>query len=178
MGFGRPPVELRRARGSAHLPAASARRSRCSPRRSACRSTRSRHRRGGRRAAATRDRRRHDRRGHGRRPAHDRDRPARRRAAARLPGQLVLHAPSSSRPGPLADTGWRVAVEGDAPLDVDLRIPIPLERMAETTPGLHRQPGGQRRRGRVRRRARHPHHARAPRSSRTWPAAAPRRPTP
>lgn len=34
----------------------------------------------------------------------------------------------------LQDTGWRIAVHGDAPLDVTLRMPIPLERMAETTP--------------------------------------------
>jgi 4-hydroxy-tetrahydrodipicolinate reductase len=35
----------------------------------------------------------------------------------------------------LRDTGWRITVEGDAPLDVELRFPVPLERMAETTPG-------------------------------------------
>jgi 4-hydroxy-tetrahydrodipicolinate reductase len=34
----------------------------------------------------------------------------------------------------LRDTGWRVTVDGDAPLDIDLRFPIPLERMAATTP--------------------------------------------
>jgi hypothetical protein len=34
------------------------------------------------------------------------------------------------RPG-----GWRVVVEGDCPLDVDIRLAIPLEHMAETTPG-------------------------------------------
>ncbi len=32
-------------------------------------------------------------------------------------------------------TGWHIDVEGDAPLDVDLRFPVPLERMAATTPG-------------------------------------------
>ncbi|TDC57417.1 dihydrodipicolinate reductase [Actinomadura sp. KC345] len=32
-------------------------------------------------------------------------------------------------------TGWRIAVEGDAPLDVDLRFPVSPDRMAETTPG-------------------------------------------
>jgi hypothetical protein len=36
----------------------------------------------------------------------------------------------------LRPTGWRVLVDGDAPLDVDLRIDIPLERMAELSPGL------------------------------------------
>lgn len=33
------------------------------------------------------------------------------------------------------ETGWHVTVAGDAPLEVTLRMPIPLERMAETTPG-------------------------------------------
>lgn len=32
-------------------------------------------------------------------------------------------------------TGWRVRVDGDAPLDVDLTFPVPLEEMAETSPG-------------------------------------------
>jgi len=35
----------------------------------------------------------------------------------------------------LRSTGWRVAVDGDAPLDVELRFPISLEQMADTTPG-------------------------------------------
>ena len=35
----------------------------------------------------------------------------------------------------LRATGWHVTVDGDAPLDVELRFPIPLDRMAETTPG-------------------------------------------
>jgi 2,4-diaminopentanoate dehydrogenase len=35
----------------------------------------------------------------------------------------------------LRATGWRVAVEGDAPLDVDLRFPFPIERMAAMSPG-------------------------------------------
>ena len=35
----------------------------------------------------------------------------------------------------LRDTGWRIGVHGDAPLDVELRIPVPLEQMAETSPG-------------------------------------------
>jgi 4-hydroxy-tetrahydrodipicolinate reductase len=32
-------------------------------------------------------------------------------------------------------TGWRVRVDGDAPLDVDLPFPVTLEDMAATTPG-------------------------------------------
>ncbi len=34
----------------------------------------------------------------------------------------------------LLSTGWKVSVEGDAPLEVDVGMPIPLERMAATTP--------------------------------------------
>jgi hypothetical protein len=36
----------------------------------------------------------------------------------------------------LRPTGWRVIVEGDAPLDVDLRFAVPLERMGELSPGF------------------------------------------
>lgn len=35
----------------------------------------------------------------------------------------------------LMATGWRVTVEGDAPLEIDIRMPISLEDMAATTPG-------------------------------------------
>jgi len=35
----------------------------------------------------------------------------------------------------LREGGWRVTVAGDCPLDIDIRLAIPLERMAETTPG-------------------------------------------
>ena len=35
----------------------------------------------------------------------------------------------------LRDTGWHIAVHGDAPLDVEMRMPVPLEQMAETSPG-------------------------------------------
>jgi hypothetical protein len=35
----------------------------------------------------------------------------------------------------LQDTGWRINVEGDTPLDVTLRFPVSLEQMAATTPG-------------------------------------------
>ncbi len=31
-------------------------------------------------------------------------------------------------------TGWHMSVEGDAPLEIDLRMPVPLERMAEVSP--------------------------------------------
>lgn len=35
----------------------------------------------------------------------------------------------------LRPSGWRLVVDGDCPLDVEIRLAIPLERMAETTPG-------------------------------------------
>jgi 4-hydroxy-tetrahydrodipicolinate reductase len=35
----------------------------------------------------------------------------------------------------LHPTGWRVVVDGDCPLDVGLRFAVPLDHMAETTPG-------------------------------------------
>jgi 4-hydroxy-tetrahydrodipicolinate reductase len=31
-------------------------------------------------------------------------------------------------------TGWRIVVDGDAPLDVEMRFPVPLERMGAVTP--------------------------------------------
>ncbi|MFK4105215.1 dihydrodipicolinate reductase [Streptomyces sp. NPDC019531] len=34
----------------------------------------------------------------------------------------------------LHDTGWHVSVEGDAPLEVGLRLPVPLDRMAAVSP--------------------------------------------
>ena len=36
----------------------------------------------------------------------------------------------------LGATGWRVTVEGDAPLDVELRFAVPIERMGELSPGF------------------------------------------
>jgi 4-hydroxy-tetrahydrodipicolinate reductase len=35
----------------------------------------------------------------------------------------------------LRETGWRVTVEGDAPLDIEILFAFPLEQMAEMTPG-------------------------------------------
>jgi 2,4-diaminopentanoate dehydrogenase len=32
-------------------------------------------------------------------------------------------------------TGWRVSVDGDAPLDIDVRMPVPLDQMAAVAPG-------------------------------------------
>jgi len=36
----------------------------------------------------------------------------------------------------LRETGWHVLVEGDTPLDIDIRFPVPADRWAETSPGL------------------------------------------
>jgi 4-hydroxy-tetrahydrodipicolinate reductase len=36
----------------------------------------------------------------------------------------------------LRDTGWHVLVEGDTPLDVDIRFPVPADDWAATSPGL------------------------------------------
>lgn len=36
----------------------------------------------------------------------------------------------------LSPTGWRVTVDGDAPMDVGIRFAVPLERMAELSPGF------------------------------------------
>ena len=87
-----------------------------------------------------------------------------------VPRQLVLHDRARPGLGP-PPTGWRVTVDGDAPLDVEMRFAVPLERMGETVAGLHRQPGGQRRRRRVPRpsRASAPRST-CPRSSPTWGA--------
>jgi 4-hydroxy-tetrahydrodipicolinate reductase len=36
----------------------------------------------------------------------------------------------------LRDTGWHVLVQGDTPLDLDIRFPVPEEEWAATSPGL------------------------------------------
>ncbi|WP_460060632.1 NAD(P)H-dependent amine dehydrogenase family protein [Streptomyces sp. YKOK-I1] len=35
----------------------------------------------------------------------------------------------------LRPTGWHLRVDGDAPLDIDMRFPVPLERLASVSPG-------------------------------------------
>jgi 4-hydroxy-tetrahydrodipicolinate reductase len=32
-------------------------------------------------------------------------------------------------------TGWHIRVDGDAPLDVDIRFAVPLERLGAVSPG-------------------------------------------
>ena len=56
----------------------------------------------------------------------------------------------------LRPTGWRVRVHGDAPLDVGLTFPIPLERARGAHARLHGEPAGQRDPLRVRGAARDP----------------------
>ena len=41
----------------------------------------------------------------------------------------------------IRETGWHVSVDGDAPLEVTLRMPIPLDHMAAVSPAYYRQPG-------------------------------------
>jgi len=36
----------------------------------------------------------------------------------------------------LRETGWRVTVEGDVPLEIDIRFPVPAEEWAATSPGI------------------------------------------
>jgi len=36
----------------------------------------------------------------------------------------------------LRETGWHLLVEGDTPLDIDIRFPVPPEEWAATSPGL------------------------------------------
>lgn len=54
--------------------------------------------------------------------------------APAIPGDLVLRYEPHRGLGPAA-TGWRLTVDGDAPLDIDVRMPIPLDRTAAVSPG-------------------------------------------
>ena len=40
----------------------------------------------------------------------------------------------------LGETGWRVTVEGDAPLKVDIAFPVEIDDLASVTPGLTAHP--------------------------------------
>ena len=59
-------------------------------------------------------------------------------------------------------TGWVVRVHGDAPLDVAMPFPVPVDDLADFTPALHRQPARERDPLRPRRPARHPRRRRPP----------------
>ena len=59
-------------------------------------------------------------------------------------------------------TGWHILVEGDAPLDIDIRFPVAARADGRPPPRLHRQPRRQRGPLRLRRPPRHPHDRRPP----------------
>jgi 4-hydroxy-tetrahydrodipicolinate reductase len=40
----------------------------------------------------------------------------------------------------LGETGWRVTVDGDAPLKVDIAFPVTIDRLGSVTPGLTAHP--------------------------------------
>ncbi len=80
-------------------------------------------------------RRRYPRRRYRRRAADHRHWPTRRPGPAALPGRPGTARPRSNRPGELGATGWHMSVDGDAPLDVDIRFAVPLERMGDASPG-------------------------------------------
>jgi len=40
----------------------------------------------------------------------------------------------------LGETGWRVTIEGDAPLKIDIAFPVDLDHLASVTPGLTAHP--------------------------------------
>ncbi len=48
---------------------------------------------------------------------------------------MVLRPRTRARQWSLSPTGWRVSVEGDAPLEVEMPFPFPIEEMAERSPG-------------------------------------------
>jgi 4-hydroxy-tetrahydrodipicolinate reductase len=54
--------------------------------------------------------------------------------------QFLYLTPDLDPAWDVAQTGWRVRVRGDAPLDVELAFPIPLEELNEYTPGLTANP--------------------------------------
>ena len=57
------------------------------------------------------------------------------RPFSRFRAVLVLHR--RPRPGvATAGNGWHVSVAGDAPLDVDIRFDVPIERMGDMSPGF------------------------------------------
>ena len=74
------------------------------------------------------------RRGHGRGPTHDVS--GLRGGRPLLTFSATWYCGTDLEPTwDLRPTGWRIEVEGDAPLHVELPFPVPLERMGETTPG-------------------------------------------
>ena len=60
----------------------------------------------------------------------------------------------------LRETGWRVQVLGDTPLDVEIRFPVEPERYPQVSPGFTAHPAVNAVPGGVRGEARDPHHLR------------------
>lgn len=59
-----------------------------------------------------------------------------RRGRALLRFRATWYCSTDTEPNwPVGPTGWHVEIDGDAPLEMDLRFTVPIERMAETTPG-------------------------------------------
>jgi 4-hydroxy-tetrahydrodipicolinate reductase len=57
-------------------------------------------------------------------------------ADARLSFRATWYCSDALAPAwPLGPTGWRVRVDGDAPMTVDLAFPIATEQLADVTPG-------------------------------------------
>jgi hypothetical protein len=46
-----------------------------------------------------------------------------------------LDLPEADEPWDLGQNGWHISVEGDTPLDVQIRFAVPMEQMAESSPG-------------------------------------------
>ena len=72
---------------------------------------------------------------HGRRPAHHRVRYRDGVELITFRANWVCTTTDLDADWDLQATGWRVQVAGDTPLDVRLEFAVPLERMAEYSPG-------------------------------------------
>ncbi len=82
-----------------------------------------------------RDRRRHHPRRHGGRPADDRVAVAVTAPSCSASVPPGTAPPSSTPSGTCGAAAGGCVVDGDCPLDVEIRLAVPLERMAESTPG-------------------------------------------
>ena len=56
-----------------------------------------------------------------------------RRGRALLRFRATWYCSTDTEPSwPVGPTGWHVEIDGDAPLEMDLRFTVPVERMAES----------------------------------------------
>ena len=156
MGFGRPPGRSTRA-ASSTAGSASGRRSDWSPTRSGCRSTRSSRAVPSRpHAAPWRSRRGRSRPAPSPRSASPSPASANGRPLLRFTANW--YCTTELEPAwDLRPTGWRVVVDGDAPLDVQIGFPVAARPVGRHVAGPDRAPRRQRRPGGVRGAARHPH---------------------